>query len=415
MRNSIFCFLLLALILVFCMITAGLKCSVHDEAPISIDAETVGLDGESSESILFTYSQVSGDYTDVDQEEAEVDKEAEKERSIDFATVVAVGDIMLGTLYPANPNYLPADCRILLAPVIDYLKDGDLAFGNLEGVFSDSVKYVRSCIDPEKCYRFIMPERFVNCLIEAGFDLLSIANNHIYDSSEWGKNNTIRVLKEAGLHFAGTTDYPMTTFEINGVTYGFAAFAPNSGTNRITDYDRLKEIVEELKNKSQIVIVSFHGGGEGADYEHLNFDYEFFLGENRGNVQKFSRLAIDAGADLVLGHGPHVSRAMELYNGKLIAYSLGNFCTYQRFNLQGVRGIAPILKIWLDERGDFVKGHITPIYQEKSSGAKLDPEGRIIARLQYLLESDFPEGLIEIDDEGWVLKKKGRPAGESTD
>jgi len=324
----------------------------------------------------------------------------------DTITIVAVGDIMLGTNYPTSPNYLPPndDCSSLLSPVIEYLRDADVTFGNNEGPYNNKPEYAKGCNSPENCYRFSMPEKYVNCLVDAGFDVVSIANNHVDDCGDYGRKSTIRVLTESGLNFAGIIEIPVDTFTINGVKYGFCAFAPNQGTCQITDYKTMQKTVKDLKAQCQIVIVSFHGGAEGSAHEHVTRQYETFLGQNRGNVYEFAHLAIDAGADVVFGHGPHVTRAVELYKDKFIAYSLGNFCTYRRFNIQGVSGLAPIVKVWLDKNGNFIKGKITPIYQDKMTGTKFDTNKKVIKRMQELTLQDFPEGVLKISDDGLITK-----------
>ena len=337
----------------------------------------------------------------------EEDSIVKEKETKDTITVVAVGDMMMGTNYPASPNYLPPnnDYKSLISPVVEQLRDADLTFGNCEGVFSDNIKYAKGCNDPRWCYRFSMPTDYVNGFVDAGFDVLSIGNNHIHDLGTYGKNNTMKVLENAGLHYAGVCEMPSDTFTLEGVKWGFCAFAPNSGTCQITDYVKMQERVKKLKAECDIVLVSFHGGAEGSKHEHVLRKTEIFLGQNRGDVYKFAHLAIDAGADLVIGQGPHVTRAVELYKGKFIAYSLGNFCTYRRFNIQGVSGLAPIVKLWLDKEGNFIKGKITPVYQDKMTGTKLDKQGRVIKRMQYLTKTDIPEGVLEITDDGDILKK----------
>lgn len=324
----------------------------------------------------------------------------------DTITVVAVGDMMLGTNYPASPNYLPPndDCSSLISPVVEYLRNADLTFGNCEGTFSDEPAYAKACNDPRWCYRFSMPTKYVNCFVDAGFDVVSIANNHLYDLGTYGRDNTVKILEQAGLHFAGLSSIPRDTFTLEGVKYGFCAYAPNQGTCQITDYESMEATVKQLEAECDIVLVSFHGGAEGSKHEHVPREYEYFLGQNRGNVYKFAHKAIDAGADIVIGHGPHVTRAVELYKNRFIAYSLGNFCTYRRFNIRGVSGIAPIIKIWIDNNGKFIKAKITPTYQNKMTGTKYDTNGKVISRMQELLEADFPETPLKITDEGDIIK-----------
>jgi 2',3'-cyclic-nucleotide 2'-phosphodiesterase (5'-nucleotidase family) len=208
------------------------------------------------------------------------------------------------------------------------------------------------------------------------------------------------------LHFAGVCSHPYDTFTVDGIKIGFTAFSPHSGTCQMNNYDFVRKTIKDLKQKHKcdIVIVSFHGGAEGSKHQHVPRQVETFLGYNRGNVYEFAHVAIDAGADLVLGHGPHVTRAVELYKDRLIAYSLGNFCTYKRFNLKGPNGVAPILKIWVAKDGSFIKAKVIPVYQDENLGTKYDSTGRVIRILQQLTKEDFPETKLKIDDTGWIVK-----------
>lgn len=103
----------------------------------------------------------------------------------------------------------------------------------------------------------------------------------------------------------------------NGVRSGFVSFAPNLAAVKLNDYAKVRKRITKTKQKADIVIVMFHGGAEGKQAEHLPFDTEIFYGENRGNVVEFARLAVDSGADVVFGQGPHVTRAVELYRDRL--------------------------------------------------------------------------------------------------
>ena len=327
----------------------------------------------------------------------------------DTVQIVAVGDIMLGTIYPDGKHLPPNNnCSAQLSLVKPIFASGDIVFGNLEGVFTDSKTYAKKCKNPSICYTFGMPTSYVNCLKDAGFNLLSIANNHVGDFGEHGRKTTVETLKKSGIRFAGLVDYCVSdTFTINGIKYGFCAFAPNSGTVDIRNIPVAEKIVKELAATCQIVIVSFHGGAEGAKYQHVTRKTETYLGENRGNVYEFAHRMIDAGADILLGHGPHVTRAIEIYKNRFIAYSMGNFCTYDRINISGVNGLAPILKIQTDKNGAFLQAEIVSTYQEKFQSVRVDEQQRVLKIIQKLTKVDFPEmnNVITISDDGFIKLK----------
>lgn len=320
-------------------------------------------------------------------------------------SVIGVGDMMLGTNYPSK-KHLPANGGAdLLADVRKILLDADLTFGNLEGTLFDGQGTPKTCNDSSHCYVFRTPASYIRHFDDAGFDVLSIANNHSGDFGPAGRKGTKAVLKNAGIAYAGLEDTDETAIiERNGVKFGFCAFAPNSGTCDIRKVESAKAIVAGLEKSCDIVIVSFHGGAEGAANQHVTNKTEYYLEEDRGNVVKFSHAVIDAGADIVFGHGPHVTRAVELYKDRFIAYSLGNFCTYGRFSLTGPAGIAPIIKVFTDENGKFVKGQITATYQQKSHGPKRDTEKRVIAKIKELTKADFPNAGLSISSDGTIEK-----------
>ncbi|MDR2628173.1 MAG: CapA family protein, partial [Dysgonamonadaceae bacterium] len=191
---------------------------------------------------------------------------------------IGTGDIMLGSNYPSDAKLPPDDGKNLLRNVKDILCNADITFGNLEGCVLNSGGNVKSC--KSGCYFFRMPDRYINYLVDAGYDLINIANNHNGDFGAPGRENTVKVLKEAGLHYAGLEGVCETSvFEKDGVKYGFCGFAPNSGTVRITDLNKAKKLVSGLKDSCDIVIVSFHGGAEGKAHNRVPRKTETFYGE----------------------------------------------------------------------------------------------------------------------------------------
>ncbi len=321
--------------------------------------------------------------------------------------ITGVGDIMLGTDYP-SARYLPPnnDPWQLLVDVADSLRSSDIIFGNLEGSFLNEGDPAKKCRDTTLCYLFRMPENYVSALSSAGFNILSLANNHFGDFGQASRKRTMGILDSAGIHYAGIMEKPWTVFRKDSLIIGFCAFAPNAGAVNINDTANASDIVKMLADTCDIVIVSFHGGAEGADFQHVPKEHEIFHGEDRGDVYAFAHKMIDSGADIVFGNGPHVTRAIEVYRNRFIGYSLGNFCTYGRFNLAGPNGIAPIIKLNTDITGRFLSGRIIPVYQLWSGGTKIDPQKRVIRKIRELTTEDFPGSVISIDENGEIIYKK---------
>ena len=322
-------------------------------------------------------------------------------------TVIGVGDIMLGSNYPSK-NLLPKNDYNILSDTEKILQDADITIGNLEGTLFDEGGIPKSCSDPSVCFVFRTPSKYGQYLKKAGFDYLSIANNHSNDFGDEGIRQTMKNLDELGIKYTGIKKLAETTIiEKDNLKYGFVSFAPLSKTVDLNDYEYAAELIKSLKSKVDIVIVMFHGGAEGNGKEHLTRKTEMFFGENRGNVFKFARMAVDAGADIIFGQGPHVTRAIELYKNKFISYSAGNFATYGKFNLKGSSGIAPIFKITLDSKGNFIEGEIIPVRQTKGVyGPFIDENKSAVKEIISLNKSDFPEGNgLSVSEDGKIQKK----------
>lgn len=312
--------------------------------------------------------------------------------SKDTICFAAVGDLMLGSNYP-GPEFLPpGDGAALLEPVWPWLRSADIAFGNVEGTIFKGPGTVKNCQDPTKCYAFRSPERYAEHLNHAGFDLMSLANNHMGDFGDEGRRATLGNLEKQGMAAAGLLIKPFAMIERKGLKIGLLAFAPNSGCLNLNNVEEARQLVKRYRDSVDVLMVSFHGGAEGSGHRNVPKQKELFLGENRGDVYAFAHLMIDAGADLILGHGPHVTRAVEVYKGRFIAYSMGNFCTYARFNLKGVNGMAPLLRIFTDRNGAFLYAHVIPTRQYGEGGPVLDPQGAVIQEIKTLTQSDFAGG-----------------------
>jgi len=321
-------------------------------------------------------------------------------------TITAVGDIMLGTSYP-SPRYLPPQNNParLIENLIDTLRSSDITFGNLEGSFLNDGEAFKKCRDTAICYLFRMPEKYVCALSDAGFGIVSLANNHFGDFGWPAAQRTEELLDSVGIKYAGPVEKTYSIFNKDSVIYGFCAFLLATDSTTLFDIAKAESIVKFLADTCDIVIVSFHGGAEGSDYQRVPKKDEFFYSENRGNVYDFAHRMIDNGADVVLGHGPHVTRALEVYNNRFISYSLGNFCTYGRFNLSGPNGYAPVIKLKIDKSGKFLSGRIIPVYQDQDGVVRNDEQNRVIKKLRELMALDFPDEEITVSDDGRIFYK----------
>lgn len=312
--------------------------------------------------------------------------------------ISAVGDVMMGT----DRVKLRARGKYLLQACAPYLQGFDINFYNNEGTFAKAnVKPNKRSI-PGISYVFRSPRIYATWLAKAGFNMASLANNHSYDYGWKGLYQTARLLRRSGIvssHNFGTT----AKRTIRGTRIVMVAFHTSRyGKHCVNKIPQAKEIVQKLARTFDIVMVSFHGGAEGTKHIHVPKKLERYLGERRGNVHAFAHGVIDAGADLVIGHGPHVPRAMEIYKGRLIAYSLGNFVT-TGFGLRSYKGYAPMLQVELSPKGKLIQGRVLSFLQRRYRGVALDPSKKAAHLIHKLGKADFPKsnavnakGLIEV-------------------
>jgi hypothetical protein len=323
--------------------------------------------------------------------------------------LMAVGDIMLGSTYPhTDGRDLPVieSPAGLMAPFAELLRLADLTIGNLEGVLAahDEPGTRPKCHHAAKgCFAFRMPPELGAHLVAAGFDVLSLANNHILDFGEKARAATQRHLDALGIKHTGKRG-EIARLVVGGRRVSVIGMSVYDHSYDLNDLAEATAVIAAEAASADIVVVSIHAGGEGPDYMRVPHGPERFLGRNRGDLRLFSRAAIDAGADLIVGHGPHVPRAIELYKGRLVAYSLGNFATWKRFNLAGPNGLGFILDVRLDVDGAFVSGKAIPFRQLGLGGPVPDPEATALPILARLSREDFPETGVVVTADGTILR-----------
>jgi len=297
-------------------------------------------------------------------------------------TIAAVGDTMLGitpTLAPSPGTYL-GRMRAALT--------GDVVFANLEGTLTDATASKCGAAPSSSCFAFRVPPEYARALRQSGFTVLSTANNHSFDFGQAGEDDTVRALHRAGIAQTGLPG-EITVVRAEDFRIAFLGFAPYPNTGSLTDLRAARRLIRRADRSADLVVCAIHAGAEGTAALHLTGGEETYLGEDRGNPEAFAHMAVDAGADLVLGSGPHVLRAMELYHGRLIAYSLGNFAGYHNFTLEGVLGESVVLRVTLAADGKLQRGRLVSVRLEGAGQPVPDPSGAAAALVAQLSRSDI--------------------------
>ena len=298
--------------------------------------------------------------------------------------LAAVGDVMMGSRGRMPPN----DGKDLFTAAKPYLQGFDLVFCNHEGTLTDRGAPTKKSVSG-RSYVFRTPPRYVQHLADAGFNLVSLANNHSYDYGDEGKNQTVETLESRGIGWADVGTVAIR--EVKGKKVALIGFYTHpQGEHYLIDIEASREWIRKYDAEYDLLIVSFHAGAEGADRIHVPRKMEYFLGSKRGDVFAFARAAVDAGADLVIGHGPHVPRAVEVYQDRLIAYSLGNFVTLG-FGTGSNYGLAPLLQVQIDGEGRLLGGAVVSFVQKSGRPIALDRNNGAAGLMYKVGETDFPD------------------------
>jgi hypothetical protein len=346
--------------------------------------------------------------------------------------LVFVGDINLGTV--TLPDGVPPDSGRGLLDRSRPSLHGDLVVGNFEGVLADTGTSVK-CLVPltpkeqrrkarlrkqmkadtlppatrPNCYAFRTPTMLAPRLVEAGFTHMNLANNHANDLGPAGRVSTERVLQGLGVRLYG----PVGRITVDTIrrgdsltTVGLVGFTTYSYAYNLLDIERSAAVVDSIRPLVDLLLVTFHGGAEGVRALRTSEVAESLGREPRGDLRRWARAVIDAGADAVIGHGPHVLRGMEFYRGRLIAYSLGNFVTYRGFNLAGPLGITGVLQLEFSGERTLRAARLVPMKQLPREGPAPDPEGAALHLVRRLSAQDFGATGAMINESGEILPPK---------
>jgi poly-gamma-glutamate capsule biosynthesis protein CapA/YwtB (metallophosphatase superfamily) len=279
----------------------------------------------------------------------------------------------------------------------DELK-GDVVLGNLEGTLTDRGSS-KCSPNSTSCFSFRAPPSYAPLLRAAGFTVVNLANNHAFDFGEVGEADTVAAVRKAKLLTTGRPGEIAYT-KVRGTRIAIVGFAPYPWAQSLVDLPAAQALVRKADRWADVVVVTMHAGAEGADHRHVRPGTEWFLGENRGNSLAFAHAVVRAGADLVVGSGPHVLRGMEWYRGRLIAYSLGNLVGYHTLNTSGVSGVGAILHVRLGRSGSWVDGDLAPLTLAPAGIPRADPTGSASAEVQVLSRQDFGERAMLVSKTG---------------
>ncbi|MFG1605852.1 CapA family protein [Actinoplanes sp. NPDC049265] len=322
-----------------------------------------------------------------------------EESTGDAISMSATGDIIMGSA----PNKLPArNGDGFFDSVTDGLKS-DFVMGNLEQPLTGDTG-TSKCGSPPRanCFAFRSPPAYAKHLQEAGFQLLNTANNHSKDYGTQGYQNTVQALEGAGLKHTGAQD-EITVVEVKGVKVAVVGFSPYAGANNLNNLEAARDVVKRAAGQADLVVVQVHMGAEGSDKTHVKPGSELFFGENRGDPKAFSHAVVDAGADVVIGHGPHVLRGMEFYKDRLIAYSLGNFAGGGKtLSSTGVLKYGAILHVSLQPDGTWAGGKVVSTYLNAAGVPTADENGKSRDLIADLSADDFGDTAAKIGEDGSI-------------
>ncbi|MEV4639925.1 CapA family protein [Actinoplanes sp. NPDC049548] len=310
----------------------------------------------------------------------------------------ATGDIIMGQA----PGKLPADDGRGFFDKVEKVLAADLVMGNLEQTLTDDTGFRKCGADSDRCFAFRTPPSYAAHLKAAGFGLLNQANNHGGDYGDAGFDNTRKALEAHDLRHTGA-EGEITVVPVGGVRVAVVGFAPYERFNDLRNLEQARDVVRRAGEQGDLVVVQVHMGAEGADHTHVRPGDEFLGSENRGDPIAFGHAVVDAGADLVVGHGPHVLRAMEFYKGRLIAYSLGNFSSGPaQLRSGGVLGRSGVLTVSLEPDGRWAGGTFHSTVIGSDGRPEPDPDGKGRAAVARLSAADFPDSGAQLAPDGAI-------------
>jgi hypothetical protein len=329
--------------------------------------------------------------------------------------VCAGGDVTLGTnLDSAWASRAQARMRdtlhrsddpvALLVPLRPLFAGADLALVNVESAIGEGPSPSKCGPTSTNCFAFRAPlssARALRSIAPHARVVGNLANNHANDAGRAGQDSTVAALQRAGVYVSGDDTLPTLVPLPSGDTVAVLGFYTSRETPDARDTAAVRRLVARAADQYPVVIATMHLGAEGRGAQHTADSSEIFLGFDRGNPVAFAEAAVRGGATMVIGHGPHVLRAVEWpVGGALVAYSLGNLVTYGPFVLHEPLDRGAVLCATVDITGHVSAATLAPTVQRAAGVVARDRSRRAITLVNRLGREDFPASAAHVNARG---------------
>jgi len=336
--------------------------------------------------------------------------------------VCAGGDVTLGTNLDTawlrvasarlRTRYNQSDApAALLRPLRPLVADAAVVLVNVESAIGQGPTPSKCGSRSRNCFAFRAPTSSASALrsLAAGRVVVgNVANNHARDAGSVGRDSTIAALDRAGVLVTGADTIATPVPTPAGDTIGVLGFYTSDSTPDASDTATVRRLVARAAERYPAVVVTMHLGAEGRDAQRTRDAQERFLGIDRGNPVAFAEAAVRGGAALVVGHGPHVLRAVEWRDrGALIAYSLGNLLTYGPFRLREPANRAAVLCTTLDRNGRAQDAELRPTMQLVPGVLQRDAQAIALSLVDSLGRLDFPATAARVGRDGRLRARDG--------
>lgn len=303
----------------------------------------------------------------------------------------------------------------LLAPLLPLFTDADVVLVNVEGAIGEGPSARKCAKRAQHCFAFRQPVSAAGALrhlADSGVVVGNVANNHARDAGDDGFARSLRYLTRAGVLVTGADTLATPVATRRGDTIGVIGFYTSSDSPDARDLAAVRRHVERAVARYVTVIVTMHLGAEGTGAQRTRDSTEVFLGTiDRGNPIAFANAALEAGATMVIGHGPHVLRAAEWRGDRLVMYSLGNLLTYGPFRLEEPLNRGTVACADIDSARHVRSAWLRPTVQLVPGVVRPDSTNRAAALVDSLSGLDLPTTGASIGSDD-VLRR--RDAGDTT-